>query len=230
MKYIYLAFLTFIFATFLGTNAHAEIEKVAKPKTYTNIGEATIGTREGGLGVANGHEVSNLSMPDYNGEMVALSDLWEDKPLMLVFYRGGWCPYCNMQVKELSDEYAKFEDVGLLPVLVSVDKPDASALLTKSYEIPFPVLSDQDLAAHREFNVVLKMDEGRVESAKARGLDFAEWAGQDHSSIAVASTFLIDTDGVVQWSTVLDDYKSRPTVDQLISAYTEWQSNQHTGH
>lgn len=230
MKTIFVALLSFIFATFFAANSYAEIEKLAKPKAYSSIDEGSIGTREGDLGVANGHKVSMLSMPDHNGEMVSLSDLWEEKPLMVIFYRGGWCPYCNMQIKELSDEYAKFEAAGLLPVLVSVDKPDASALLSKTYEIPFPVLSDQDLAAHTEFNVVLKMDEGRVASAKDRGLDFAEWSGQDHSSIAVASTFLIDTNGVVQWSTVLENYRSRPTVDQLISAHSEWQSAQHAGH
>ena len=153
-----------------------------------------------------------------------MNDLWEDQALMVVFYRGGWCPYCNMQIRELSDDYAAFEEQGVMPVLISVDKPEVAALTTETYEIPFPVLSDSDLAAHEEFNVVYKLTAQEIQRAESRGRDFGDWSGRDHETIAIASSFLVDSDGVVQWSTVLQDYTSRPTVEQLMTAIGDWKA------
>ena len=210
---------------FLAGNASAEITEIAKPRAYKPIEATQIGTRDDDLGVANGHQVGPVQITGYEGNAVALSDLWQEQPLMVIFYRGGWCPFCNMQIKELSDHYAEFEAAGVLPVLISVDKPDAASLTTQTYDIPFPVLSDQTLVAHNEFNVVNKLSDEQKQRAAGRGLDFAEWAGNDHGVIGVASSFLVDTKGVVQWSTVLKDFTKRPTKDQLIAAINAWKTS-----
>ena len=220
-KSIYL--LLFVLIAFTG-QAFAQVDQVANPRAYNLIDESAIGTQDGEYGVPNGHQVGDIKMTNIDGEDVTMNELWGDQALMVVFYRGGWCPYCNMQIRELSEDYAAFEEQGVMPVLISVDKPDVAALTTETYDIPFPVLSDSDLAAHEAFNVVYKLTDREIERAESRGRDFADWSGRDHETIAIASSFLVDSDGVVQWSTVLKDYTSRPTVEQLMTAINDWKA------
>lgn len=215
LKYLALVISLLILPVF----ASAEITAVAQPRDYSEIADDLIGSREGGFGVPNGTDVSGLEVLSIEGETVALDDLWAEKPLMLIFYRGGWCPFCNAQIRELSLGYSEFEERGVEIAVVSVDRPDVAILTKKTYEVPFPVLSDQDLVAHKAFNVILQMtQEDAARTLERRGRDYTEWSGRDHLAIAIASSFLIGTDGEVKWSTVVEDYRSRPTPEQLLSA------------
>jgi peroxiredoxin len=85
---------------------------------------------------------------DAAGLEVRLSDLMRRGPLLLVFYRGGWCPYCNFQIRELTAAYPEYGKRGVTPVAISVDRVEESAKTLATYSIPFPVLSDPELAAH----------------------------------------------------------------------------------
>jgi len=219
-SFYFLVFVAFAFSS----EAFAQIDQVANPRAYKTIDESTLGTRQADYGVPNGHQVGDITITDIDGAEVTMSDLWGEQPLMVVFYRGGWCPFCNMQIRELSEDYAAFEEQGVTPVLISVDQPDVAALTTETYDIPFPVLSDSDLIAHEEFNVVYKLTAQEIQRAEQRGRDFGDWSGRDHESIALASSFLVDSDGVVQWATVIEDYTSRPTIEQLITAITDWKA------
>jgi len=197
----------------------AEAIKNATPRDYNTVENELLGTSAKGFGVVIGTNVSGLIVSSIDGNPFNMDQLWRDKPTMIIFYRGGWCPFWNTQVRELSLAYSEFKKRGVEIALISVDKPDASTLLKKAYEIPFPVLSDQDLVAHNAFNVVKTISEERARKAKETfGLDFKEWSDRDHLTIAVASSFLVDTEGNVQWSTVLEKYSSRLSPEQLLSA------------
>lgn len=203
----------------LSVNSFGEATKIAMPRDYNDIANELIGTREGGYGVDNGTAVNGLVVNSIEGKPFSLDELWREKPAMVIFYRGGWCPFCNAQIRELSLAYPEFEKRGVEIAVISVDKPDASSLLKKTYEVPFHVLSDQDLVAHKAFNVVLEISAEKAKKAKETfGLDFKEWSEREHLAIAVASSFLVDTEGKVTWSTVIKDYRSRPSVEQLLSA------------
>jgi len=226
LKHVHLFILLIAFSA---TYSYAEIEKVANPRAYVAIDDKKIGTREDGLGVENGHKVADIVLAEHYGGSISLTDLWAGHPLIVIFYRGGWCPFCNAQIKEMADNSERFEEIGVLPVFISVDTPDAVSLTNQTYQIPFPVLSDTNLKAHTEFNVINKISDELQERAASRGLDFSEWSGSDHGVIAHASSFLVDTNGVVQWSTVVKDYRSRPSIDQLIAAIEQWQEKQGEG-
>lgn len=187
------------------------------PRSYVAAPDSSIGVNANGKGLEVGTHIESRTIKDMTGADYVLSDAWQSKPALIVFYRGGWCPYCNMQVRELSVYYAKLQSAGVQPILISVDEPDAAALLGAQYEIPFPVLSDPDLMVHQQFNVVLTLDEETVDIYKNQyDIDLSAWSGRDHHSFAVASAFIIDTDGVVKASHAPEDYSQRPSIDQLL--------------
>ena len=104
----------------------------------------------------------------------------------------------------------------MTPVLISVDQTDGAMLVQQAYDIPFPVLSDSDLAAHESFNAVIEMDNSGYEKYKKFGVDLEAWSGLDHHKMAAPAVFLVGKDGKVLWSHVALDFKTRPDVDQML--------------
>ncbi len=190
--------------------------EIAEPKAYKPTATEKLGVNENGKGLQVGQQIEELTINDMHGKPYPIKNAWQDKPALIVFYRGGWCPFCNMQVRELATNYSKLESAGVQPVLISVDAPDKSAMISAQYDIPFPVLIDPDLLAHKAFNVVFELDAATLEKYKEYGINLQDWSGKDHNSIAVASAFLIDKNGQVVVSHAPEDYTSRPSVEQLL--------------
>ncbi|MGI9284368.1 MAG: peroxiredoxin-like family protein [Pseudomonadales bacterium] len=190
---------------------------VAEPREYKPTATEKLGVNENGKGLMVGEHVEELTINDMYGKPYPIKNAWQDKPALIVFYRGGWCPFCNMQVRELAVNYDTLEEAGVQPILISVDEPDKSAMVSAKYNIPFPVLSDPNLLAHNAFNVVLKLDAATLEKYKEYGINLQDWSGKGHNSIAVASAFLIDKNGHVVVSHAPEDFASRPSVDQLLA-------------
>lgn len=190
--------------------------KIAEPIPYKATADDQLGINENGKGLAPGQQIADIQLRDIHGEAYSLADAWQEKPALIVFYRGGWCPYCNMQVRELSENYQTLAAAGVQPVLISVDAPDNTAMLSATYQIPFPVLSDSDLLAHKQFNVLLQVDAEKRKQYEEYGFDLADWSGRQHYAIAVASVFLIDSQGRVLMSHALADYSQRPSIEQLL--------------
>ncbi|MBN8430846.1 AhpC/TSA family protein [Microbulbifer salipaludis] len=205
-----------VFLTFWCFGAVAQ--DIALPKKLPELAEtnsADLGKVEAGLKV--GDTPADFSVRTHKGEAVSLNSLLKmDAPILVVFYRGGWCPYCNVQIRQLAEAWPEFEKRGVTPVLISVDKPDASALAKATYEIPFPVLSDPELKAHEAFDVVVEIDDATAEKYKTYGIVLEDWSGKDHHKVAAPGIFLVNADGAVAWAHVSQDYKTRPSVVQLL--------------
>lgn len=169
------------------------------------------------IGLAVGMPVADFNVRDSNGAPVSLVDLRGQAPLLVIFYRGGWCPYCNVQIREMTEAWPEFEKRGVLPVLISADKPDAAAMAESLYEIPFPVLSDPELSAHDAFQVTMTLPDNLVDVYKNYGIVLEDWNGEGHRKFAVASAFLVGSGGVVQWAHSSTDYKARPSAAQLLN-------------
>lgn len=155
---------------------------------------------------------------DLDDHDVALSTLYSKGPILLAFYRGGWCPYCNSENHALSTAYPEFQKRGVTPVTVSVDRPDVEAKTKATYAIPFPVLSDSDAVMLEAFHVVNNVDDGTLAKMKSLGIDLESHSGKQHHKIAIPSLFLIDRSGVVRWAHSDPDYQVRPSIAQILAA------------
>ena len=196
--------------------APAPAFQASTPKPLTVTASSMLGKRDDGLGLAVGAAIPPFGIQDFLGKTFSSTEINDDDTLV-VFYRGGWCPYCNFQIRELSQSYDRFKALGVSLVAISVDRPDASAVTQNAYDVPFPVLSDPDLRAHEAFNVVLQLDAAGVGSLAEYGYDIEQWSGRDHHRMAVPGVFLV-RDGKVAWAHVARDYKTRPSTEQLLAA------------
>lgn len=212
-----LKIIVFLVAATLNFAARAELSLPENQPELMVTDVSVLGSNDQGIGLKPSESVPNFTVSNHQGEPTTFDDLRSDGPLLVIFYRGGWCPYCNLQIRQITQAWDEFSDRDVLPVLMSVDRTDGAALAQKTYEIPFPVLSDTELAAHKAFDVVLEVDATTVEKYKTYGIDLEAWSGRSDGKIAVSSAFLVDEDGVVQWAHTSLDYKTRPSVAQLLS-------------
>jgi peroxiredoxin len=185
-------------------------------KDYEAPAADKLGTQAEGKGLAVGTAAPDASVTDMKGQAVKLSAARAGKPALIIFYRGGWCPYCNMQVHKMATEYDSFAARGVMPIMISADKPDSAAKTAATYEVKFPILSDPDLAAHKAFNVVHKATPEQVKALKDRGQDVEKSSGRKHHMFAVPSIFLVDASGTIKWAHVDTNHKVRPSTDQLL--------------
>ncbi|MGA7122114.1 MAG: peroxiredoxin family protein [Polyangiaceae bacterium] len=187
-------------------------------KEYTSPPADRVGVLAPGTGIAVGQKVPDVHARDLDGKDVSLSSLYAKGPILLAFYRGGWCPFCNSENHALATAYPEYQRRGVTPVTVSVDKPDALAKTKATYSIPFPVLSDSDAVMIEAFHVVNKVDDATLAKMKGFGVDLESYAGKPHHEIAIPSLFLIDRSGVVRWAHSDPEFKVRPSTAQILAA------------
>lgn len=177
-----------------------------------------LGTLPAGVGIAVGTQAPDAMVEDADGKAVRLHDLLDRGLVALVFYRGGWCPFCNHQIHALTTAWPELQRRGVTPVAISVDRVDEASKTRATYDIPFPVLADPDLRAHTAFGVVHRADDAEVERLKSFGLDIERASGKTHHAFAVPAIFIVDQARVVRWAHADADYKVRPTTEQLLAA------------
>jgi len=188
------------------------------PKETVATPADKLGTLAPGTGVAVGQHVPDVRARDLDGKDVELADLLGRGPLLLTFYRGGWCPYCNFEIREMTRAFPEYQKRGVLPVAVSVDKPEESAKTTATYTIPFPVLSDGDLSFVDGFHVANHLDEAMLAKMKSFGVDTERASGKAHHTIAIPALFLVDKQGVVRWAHDDPNITVRPSTAQILAA------------
>ncbi len=189
-----------------------------EPRATTATDAAKLGALAPGTGIAVGQKVPAVHAQNLEGKDVSLSDLVLRGPLLLAFYRGGWCPYCNFEIRELTKAFPEYQKRGVLPVAVSVDRLEESARTNATYSIPFPVLSDSELSFIQAFHVENRVDAATLEKMKSYGIDLEAYAGNSHHTIAIPALFLIDKQGVVRWAHDDPTYTVRPTTAQILAA------------
>ena len=185
---------------------------------YADPPAERVGRLAPGTGIPVGSKVPDVHATDLDGHDVSLSSLYARGPILLAFYRGGWCPYCSSENHALATAYPEFQKRGVTPVTVSVDKPEAEAKTKATYSIPFPVLSDTDAAMLEAFHVVNNVDDATLTKMKSFGVDLDSYSGKAHHKIAIPSFFLIDRSGVVRWAHSDPDFRVRPSITQVLAA------------
>lgn len=111
-----------------------------------------------------------------------------------------------------------FKAMGILPVFVSADSAPESRKTQEGADVPFPVLADPDLAAHRAFAVTNRVDAATYAKLIGYRIHLEKASGRTHHTIAIPSMFLIDTQGVVRFAHADPKYKVRPTTAQVLTA------------
>jgi peroxiredoxin len=139
-------------------------------------------------------------------------------PLILTFFRGGWCPYCNLHLAEMRHAEQELKAMGFDLWFISIDKPELLYQSLEQPDIAYRLLSDSKLDATRAFGLAFQMPDEMVERYLEYGVDLEEVSGESHHVLPAPSTYIIGTDGVIQFQYTNPDYHVRLHPDVLLAA------------
>jgi peroxiredoxin len=213
--------------TSLKTQTQAQIEKTrsVKPEFMKAIDDVIANARkfkQGGNAIAVGEKVPDFTLPNAKGESVLLSQLLANGAVIVTFYRGSWCPYCNLQLRAMQSRLDEIHAFGAELVAISPEIPDESLTKNEIDNMVFTVLSDQDAKVAEKFGVAWEVPDVILEHMrKDRNLDLADINNGNGSVLPIPATFIIDRDGVVQWRFVEVDYRMRAEPDDIIEVLSK---------
>jgi peroxiredoxin len=140
------------------------------------------------------------------------------KPTVVLFYRGGWCPYCNAQLSDLHLVEPKLRKSGFEIVFLSTDRPELLYASLKATHIHYTLLSDSHLEAARAFHIAYHVDDATLAKMREYGVDLEATTGTKQHELPVPSVFIIDTSGIIRFVYSNPDYKIRLGADALWAA------------
>jgi len=140
------------------------------------------------------------------------------QPTIVIFYRGGWCPYCNMQLSDMRLAEPKLREQGFEIVFLSTDRPQILYSSLKETDIHYTLLSDSHLEAAKAFRVAYRLDDATLEKQRKYGVDLDQTTGASLHELPVPSVFIIDKSGTIRYVYCNPDYKIRLGADALLAA------------
>lgn len=173
----------------------------------------------GPFGIPIGAAADPFALPNAAGVPVALADVLRDGPVVLTFYRGDWCPFCNLELRSLQAHLGQIRALGATVLAVSPQAPDHGTALTAAHELGFDVLSDLDQSVIAAYRLLFELDDDtRDLYANVFGTDLAVQNADGTWRLPVPATFVLDRDGVVRDRHVDPDFRTRMEPTAIIDA------------
>jgi len=193
-----------------------------------------VGVLESNTGIPVGQKIPDVHARDLDGNDVALSSLYAKGPILLVFYRGGWCPFCNSEIHALTMAFPDYQKRGVTPVAVSVDMPTKEAQLKATYAIPFPVLSDTDLGYSLSLGLIFWVGVEISRMYQEAGVELEKYHGNQGLFLPMAAKFIVGQDGLVKARQVNIEFRERMEPEAIVAALKDLQAasrpaSDHTG-
>ena len=168
------------------------------------------------LGV--GEMAPDFTLPAADGRMVSLEGLIAGGPAVIVFYRGGWCPYCNITLVGFQRVLPEIERRGARLIAVSPERPEHAANTRRNGALGFEVLSDPDGRVARLFGLWFTLPDDLAHTYRALGIDLPARNGNNSWALPMPATYVVGRDGVVAYAFVEADYTQRAEPAEVIAA------------
>ncbi|CAD6560315.1 peroxiredoxin-like family protein [Paraburkholderia metrosideri] len=185
----------------------------APPEIHPVMERATaelIASGQAGRAIKAGDRAPHFNLKDQNGQDVSSAALLVKGPLIVTFYRGVWCPYCNIELQAINDVLPQIQAYGANVVAISPQTPVNSRKSVRTNELGFPVLSDEKGQTGADFGLRFALPDYLVELYKNLKNDLPAFNNDPSWSLPMPARYVIGQDGIVLYSEVNPDYTRRP--------------------
>ncbi|HLG83485.1 MAG TPA: peroxiredoxin-like family protein [Bradyrhizobium sp.] len=165
-----------------------------------------------------GDRLPAFTLSDPEGNAVSSADLLARGPLVISFYRGVWCPYCNMELQALQDALPQFEQLGAKLVAISPQNLVNSRKSVRQNNLTFPILSDPHNAVAAAFGLRFELPDYLVKLYKSLKNDLPAFNGDPSWSLPMPARFVVGQDGIILYAEVNPDYTRRPEPEDMLPA------------
>ena len=196
----------------------AKAERVP-PEVLQTMADATCQLE--GLGIVDrslkaGDRIPDFRLPNHLGQERRISELLADSVLVLNFYRGGWCPYCNMELHALQQALPDIRASGADLVAISPELPDKAMDTQARHALEFEVLSDVGNHVCEAFGLTFELPQQLRPIYTSIGIDIPAFNGDDSFVLPVPASYVVDSDGIIRHHFVNVDYTRRLEPDDLL--------------
>ncbi|ESA35577.1 alkyl hydroperoxide reductase [Leptolyngbya sp. Heron Island J] len=216
------------------TTTHPLAEQLAETRAsfqqqVPEVVQATMKTATEALEVAGladqaltvGDIAPDFTLPDATGKAVRLSDLLQQGPVVINFYRGEWCPYCNLELRAFQNLLPEFKQAGATLVAISPELPDHSLSVTEKHNLAYSVLSDVGNQVSRQYGLVFTLDESLRPIYKNFGIDIPASNGDDSYELPMPATYVIDQARRIRYAFAEADYTQRAEPQDVLAVVNE---------
>jgi len=165
-----------------------------------------------------GMKAPDFTVQDVENQTFRFESGAQDKPIVLTFFRGGWCPYCNLHLAELRLAEKQLKEMEFDIWFISIDSPEFLLESLDDPDIGYTLYSDSSLNATRAFGLAFRVDDKLNEKYLSYDIDLEKASGETHHVLPVPATYLIGTDGLINFAYINPDYKVRLHPDVLLAA------------
>jgi peroxiredoxin len=184
------------------------------------VDEGVEGIRKSGVvekALKVGDKAPDFELPNASGKPVQLSALLENGPVVVTWYRGAWCPFCNNALRGFQKSLPEIKAEGASLIAISPQTPDNSLSTAEKAGLGFEVLSDKGNKAALSFGIAYKLPEVTTELMKGR-VDLRKFNGDDSKEPPLGATYVIDRAGVIRYAFVDADYRKRAEPSEVVTA------------
>lgn len=163
-------------------------------------------------------QIPEFSLPNQTGTMISLKDLIKKGPLVITFYRGGWCPYCNLELQSLQKHLGQIQDLGANLIAISPEMTDKSLSVYEKNNLKFSVLSDYNNTVAKKFGLVFELssDVDMLYKNELK-LDLAANNSVDKPELPIPATYVIGKDKKIKYAFVNSDYTQRAEPNEIVN-------------
>ncbi len=207
-------------ADFEGRKAPANVVAIMHKATADLVasGQADRALKAGG-------RAPKFTLTDAHGKLVSSADLLTRGPLVLTFYRGVWCPYCNMDLQAIEAAADDIRALGASLVAISPQTAPNRRKSERENELSFPILSDHGNAVANEFGLRYRLPDELIAVYKGFGNDLTIGNGEDSWTLPMPARYVIGTDSIVAYAEVNPDYTQRPDPSELLPPLQRLRTN-----
>ena len=176
-----------------------------------------VSAQTGPAGLALNDKAPDFTAKDQNGQSFHLQEQLKKGPVVLVFYRGQWCPFCNRQLKKLEDSLSFITGKGASLVAVSPEIMENIEKTIKKTKATYPVVHDDGMKIMKAYDVLYDVDDATIKRYQGYGLDFNKANGEDIGNrLPVPALYVIKKDGTIAFRHFDPDYRKRPSVAEIL--------------
>lgn len=163
-----------------------------------------------------GDKLKDFTLSNHLGEDRSLAELRKKGPVVVTFYRGGWCPYCNLELHAYQAVLQDIKDAGATLVAITPELPDESLTTSQKHGLEFEVLTDKNSDYARQIGIHFTLSEKLRLVYDRFGIEIEKHNGKGQFDLPLAATFVVDVDGTIAWAFVEADYTLRAEPSDVV--------------
>lgn len=167
--------------------------------------------------ISIGNMFPDFNLPDTNDKTVQLKELLKNGKVIVAFFRGSWCPYCNLELKALQDNLKQITDKNVTLVAISPQTADYSEELKGNHNLDFELLTDKNNTLAKQLGISFGLQDYVIPVYGSLGIELSEYNENNNNELPVPAVFVIDTNGSIIYKFVDTNYMNRINIQELIA-------------